>query len=312
MKANPILKKELVLGARTIRFPIALMFYSGFLSLVALFTLSSVSNTYTYAYRGIDFDALTIIFLILAYLQMGIICIIIPVLTAGSIAGERERQTLDIMLTAPVRPFSIVMGKLLASLSQVFLFVISSLPAMSIAFLYGGIQWQYLMVFMAGIMSIAFFSGAIGIWCSSVYRKTIISVIMTMVIEVVFFVGTLAAVVLIYYLKMQQVMSTSGIFRVSKIDMGWYPLILLLNPAIGFVDVIMSSWSGIGAVESLLGPSFIGNIKVASGLKELLPYWPLMSLAVTLLMGFFFVRLASRRIDAVRRKEKHIRKKIRK
>ena len=48
MKSNPILKKELVLGARSIKLPLALFFYSGLLSLIAVSTLGSVSNTYYY------------------------------------------------------------------------------------------------------------------------------------------------------------------------------------------------------------------------------------------------------------------------
>lgn len=99
MKSNPILKKELVLGARSIKLPLALFFYSGLLSLIAVSTLGSVSNTYYY-YGNMNFETLTSVFMTLACIQAVIICIIIPVLTAGSIAGERERQTLDLMLTA--------------------------------------------------------------------------------------------------------------------------------------------------------------------------------------------------------------------
>lgn len=307
MKANPILKKELVLGARSIKFPMALLFYSGFLSLVALFTLNSFSNTYYYS-DGTDFESLTSIFMVLAYIQLVMICIIIPVLTAGSIAGERERQTLDIMLTAPISPVSIVLGKLFASMANVFLFVISSLPAMSIAFLYGGIQWHYLLVFMISIMCIAFFSGAVGIWCSSVYKKTIISVIMSMAVELVFFAGTFIAIVAVYYWKYEQILRTTGAVSVSGVNVGWLPLILLLNPAVGFVDAIINAYTGVSGIEVIL--NYLSGT-AAPGMEKIYPYWFWLNLAVTLLLGFFFVFLASRRIDSVRRKEKHMKVKKR-
>lgn len=307
MKANPILKKELVLGARSIKFPMALLFYSGFLSLVALFTLNSFSNTYYYS-DGTDFESLTSIFMVLAYIQLVMICIIIPVLTAGSIAGERERQTLDIMLTAPISPVSIVLGKLFASMANVFLFVISSLPAMSIAFLYGGIQWHYLLVFMISIMCIAFFSGAVGIWCSSVYKKTIISVIMSMAVELVFFAGTFIAIVAVYYWKYEQILRTTGAVSVSGVNVGWLPLILLLNPAVGFVDAIINAYTGVSGIEVIL--NYLSGT-AAPGMEKIYPYWSWLNLAVTLLLGFFFVFLASRRIDSVRRKEKHMKVKKR-
>lgn len=307
MKANPILKKELVLGARSIKFPMALLFYSGFLSLVALFTLNSFSNTYYYS-DGTDFESLTSIFMVLAYIQLVMICIIIPVLTAGSIAGERERQTLDIMLTAPISPVSIVLGKLFASMANVFLFVISSLPAMSIAFLYGGIQWHYLLVFMISIMCIAFFSGAVGIWCSSVYKKTIISVIMSMAVELVFFAGTFIVIVAVYYWKYEQLLRTTGAVSVSGVSVGWLPLILLFNPAVGFADAIINAYTGVSGIEVIL--NYLSGT-VAPGMAKIYPYWSWLNLAATLLLGFLFVFLASRRIDSVRRKEKHMKVKKR-
>lgn len=307
MKANPILKKELVLGARSIKFPMALLFYSGFLSLVALFALNSFSNIYYYS-GGTDFESLTSIFMVLAYIQLAMICIIIPILTAGSIAGERERQTLDIMLTAPISPVSIVLGKLFASMANVFLFVISSLPAMSIAFLYGGIQWHYLLVFMISIMCIAFFSGAVGIWCSSVYKKTIISVIMSMAVELVFFAGTFIVIVAVYYWKYEQLLRTTGAVSVSGVSVGWLPLILLFNPAVGFADAIINAYTGVSGIEVIL--NYLSGT-VAPGMAKIYPYWSWLNLAATLLLGFLFVFLASRRIDSVRRKEKHMKVKKR-
>ncbi len=305
MKSNPILKKELVLGARSIKLPLALFFYSGLLSLIAVSTLGSVSNTYYY-YGNMNFETLTSVFMTLACIQAVIICIIIPVLTAGSIAGERERQTLDLMLTAPVSPRSIVMGKLLASMSQVFLFVISSLPAMGIAFLYGGIQWRYLLVFMVAIMCLAFFCGSIGIWCSSVYKKTIISVIMTMAVELIFFLGSFLVVIAVYYIKYEQAIQATGTYSVSNINIGWIPLVLLLNPAVGFADALITAYTGSRGIEVVM--TMISG-HMASGMTKLYPYWSVLSLAVTLLLGFWFVMLAARRIDSVRRKEKHMKVK---
>ena len=146
MKINPILKKELLLGSRSIKFPIALMFYSGIMAIVALAILAGSASGFS---GSVEFSALTMVFFVLAFMQLVLICIIIPILTAGSIAGERERQTLDLLLTAPVSSLTIVLGKLFSSMCNVILFVVSSLPAMAIAFIYGGIQWRFLFVFLA-------------------------------------------------------------------------------------------------------------------------------------------------------------------
>lgn len=304
MKGNPILKKELVLGSRSIKFPIALMCYSGCMALIALVFLAASGATY----RAMDFEVLTTIFLILAFLQLALICIIIPVLTAGSIAGERERQTLDLLLTAPVKSVTIITGKLLSAMCNIILFVISSLPAMSIAFLYGGIQWKFLFIFVIAIMVTAFFCGAVGVWCASLFKKTILSIVMTLVVEMVFFLGTIAAVAGIYAGKYSMMLNAAAnapataVSSTMTVQMGWIPAILYLNPAVGFVDAILHTYTRISFVHEILGSSSFGA--VAPKLVELSAHWYWISFIVTVALGVFFLFLAARRLDAVRKKEK--------
>ena len=304
MKGNPILKKELVLGSRSIKFPIALMCYSGCMALIALVFLAASGATY----RAMDFEVLTTIFLILAFLQLALICIIIPVLTAGSIAGERERQTLDLLLTAPVKSVTIITGKLLSAMCNIILFVISSLPAMSIAFLYGGIQWKFLFIFVIAIMVTAFFCGAVGVWCASLFKKTILSIVMTLVVEMVFFLGTIAAVAGIYAGKYSMMLNAAAnapataVSSTMTVQMGWIPAILYLNPAVGFVDAILHTYTGISFVHEILGSSSFGA--VAPKLVELSAHWYWISFIVTVALGVFFLFLAARRLDAVRKKKK--------
>lgn len=303
MKINPIWKKELILGSRSIKFPIALMCYSGCMALVALAFMATANISYN---GSIDFQILTNIFLILAFMQLGLICIIIPVLTAGSIAGERERQTLDLLLTAPVKSVTVVAGKLLSSMCNVILFVISSLPAMALAFLYGGIQWKFLFVFLVAILVTAFFCGAIGIWCASIFKKTILSIIMTLVVELAFFLGTIAVVAGFYAGKFAMLINAAGgtVNSVLTVKMGWIPAILFLNPATGFVDCILHTYTGISFMNQFMSSGTLGT--VAPGLVSISAHWYVISFIVTAALGVFFIFLAARRLDAVRKKEKFL------
>lgn len=305
MKGNPILKKELVLGSRSIKFPIALMCYSGCMALIALAFLSLAGVRY---HGTVNFEVLTTLFLILAFVQLGLICIIMPVLTAGSIAGEREKQTLDLLLTAPVKSVTIIFGKLSSSMCNVLLFVISSLPAMSVAFLYGGIQWKFLLIFVVAIMVTAFFCGTIGVWCASLFKKTILSIVMTLVMEMAFFLGTIVVVAGIYAGKYSMMLNAAAnsastvVNSTMTVQMGWIPAILYLNPAIGFVDAILHTYMGISFINQMLGGGTVGA--VAPGLVSLSAHWYWISFAVTVALGIFFIFLAARRLDAVRKKEK--------
>ena len=187
---------------------------------------------------------------------------------------------------------------------NIFLFVVSSLPAMAIAFLYGGIRWEYLLIFMVSIMCIAFFSGAIGVWCSSVYKKTIVSVIMTIIVELIFFLGTILAVLAYYYVKYDRLLESGATIPSNGINVGWVPSILLFNPGIGFTDAIYTAYTGSSGAEMILKNSFFGN--AASGLVKLCPWWSWISMGITILLGMGFVLLAAGRIDSVRRREKHM------
>jgi ABC-type transport system involved in multi-copper enzyme maturation permease subunit len=301
MRGNPILKKELVLGSRSMKFPIALMCYSAVMAIVALGFLSVSYSEYS---GTMNYSTLTEIFLILSFMQLVLICIIIPVLTAGSIAGERERQTLDLLLTAPVSSVTIILGKLLSSMCNVVLFVISSLPAMALAFLYGGIQWKYLLVFLVAILVTAFFNGAIGVWCASIFKKTILSIVMTLVVEAIFFIGTAALVLGIYAAKYSALMAAANTSSTSMatVQMGWIPAILFLNPATGFVDSILHTYMGVGVMHQILNSGYIGSVAVK--LVDISSHWYWINFIVVAVMGVGFVFLAARRLDAVRKKEK--------
>lgn len=298
-KVNPILKKELVLGARTIRFPIALMCYSGCMAVTALLFLAASYSSYS---GEVNYATLTSTFVVLAFAQLVLIGIIVPVLTAGSIAGERERQTLDLLLTAPVKSITIVTGKLLSCLCNVLLFVISSIPAMAVAFLYGGIQWRYLLVFVVAILLMAFFSGAIGMWTAAIFRKTILSTVVTFVIELVFLIGPALITWGTYMVKYQAQVQANADAVSAHVQMGFLPVILFLDPAIGFVDAIMQTYVGIGVVQQFLSYSIIGTVPDA--LIALAGHWCWISLVVTAALGVGFLFLAAGRLESGRQKEK--------
>lgn len=298
VKVNPILKKELMLGARTVKLSVAVMCYSGCMALVALGFLATTSNEYISA---VDYSALTNLFLVLAFLQMGLIFMIMPVLTAGSIAGERERQTLDLLLTAPVSSLSVIAGKLGSALCSMMLFVISSLPAMSVAFIYGGIQWSYLLVFLIGILILAFFSGSIGVWCAAWCKKTILSIIMTLVIEGVFLFGTLVLASSTYLVQLWTYYASSNTSTVTRI--GYAPLLLLLNPATGFIDAVMKTYSGSSLINELVSSLGVGTIPKFEQL--LFAHWYPFCFLTTVLIALFFVKMAAVCLETARRKESY-------
>jgi ABC-type transport system involved in multi-copper enzyme maturation permease subunit len=80
------------------------------------------------------------LFTVLAVVGPALIVLLAPMLAAPAITRERERSTLDLLAVTPVEPFSIVGGKLLASLAYLALVIAAGLPVMTLAFLFGGVE----------------------------------------------------------------------------------------------------------------------------------------------------------------------------
>ena len=68
------------------------------------------------------------IFTALSLLQILLVSFMAPAFTAGAISLEREKQTLDLLISTPLRPGAIVVGKLLAALAFVFLMILAAIP----------------------------------------------------------------------------------------------------------------------------------------------------------------------------------------
>ena len=74
------------------------------------------------------------------FVMLALVLFFVPALTAGAIAGERERQTLLPLQVTLLRPRSILVGKVLAGTSFMLLLLFASLPVMMVAYLLGGIR----------------------------------------------------------------------------------------------------------------------------------------------------------------------------
>lgn len=119
------------------------------------------------------------LFMMLSVTQLILLAFVTPGLTAGVISGERERQTLNVLLTTRLTPWQIIWSKLVSSNAFVVLLVVATLPLYSIVFLYGGISpGQVLGVFGFYLVTIFLF-GCIGVACSSFFKKTGVSTVTT-------------------------------------------------------------------------------------------------------------------------------------
>ena len=169
IRMNPILRKELMVGSRSIKMSLAIMGVNALLTFIVLLVIAVTSLES--AYGGYDYSGLGTLFPVLSCIECGMLSLIVPIITFGSISGEREKQTLDIMLTTPVSPFAIALGKLEAAMMVVMMYIISSVPVMAISFVLGGMSWWALIGLFVMLLSIGIYVGSVGVFCSSLVKK---------------------------------------------------------------------------------------------------------------------------------------------
>ena len=90
---------------------------------------------------------------------------------AGSIAQERERRTLDSLLTTRLSSAQIVVSKLLGGLVQYAACLLTTLPIMILLSLLGGIDPRLVMLAHAGTASLAFFVAGLSMLISTSERR---------------------------------------------------------------------------------------------------------------------------------------------
>jgi ABC-type transport system involved in multi-copper enzyme maturation permease subunit len=193
---NPIITKEVRSRMRTWRAPVLVTLYLALLGGIGYLTFMSTIRSTTGGnpnpQAGIS------IFGVLVNFELLLIAFMTPALTAGAIAGERERQTLDLLLCTRVRPIGIILGKLLSSMLFVLLLLLLSVPLFSAVFLFGGIELdQVLIVLLIGLVT-AVTLASLGLLCSTIARRATGATVASYALAFLLLFGTLLTAQLTY------------------------------------------------------------------------------------------------------------------
>lgn len=139
-EANPVLVKELrarFRGARAFWLVSLVAVVLGSPALLMLRELADESFYHTDpAAMGRQ------LFQIMSVLEGAVVLLLAPAFSFAAISGERERQTLDLLLATPLSAGAIVRGKLASALAYLLLLAAAVIPVFSLAFTLGGVSWQ--------------------------------------------------------------------------------------------------------------------------------------------------------------------------
>lgn len=283
IRLNPIVKKDLQVAARSMRLSWGLFAYEAVLTLAFLLALLVIQEESSYIYYSNNniYSYLVYLFPVVAIVQVCIVALIVPIITASSISGEKERQTFDIMMTTCMSPFSIVVGKVTSAVIRILFFVVASTPIMALSFVVGGMSWMNLFYYVLTIILLSIFAGSIGIFCSAFCRKSISAVIMSF------------AICFVIYGLTYVPMFISTIFGGGYI--GESMLLLLFNPTMFFEEFFALIMSGSTLIDStMFSRNDVGFITyyVVQG-----NVWMFASVVAILLLSFVFMLVAAWKIN---------------
>jgi ABC-type transport system involved in multi-copper enzyme maturation permease subunit len=104
-----------------------------------------------------------------------------PVFSAGGLTGERERQTLELLLTTQLTARQIIWGKLLAGFRVSYVLTMFLLWPLVLAFVLSmavyGSNWLGVLTFFAIVFAAAVFNSVSALLCSAIAKKTSIAML---------------------------------------------------------------------------------------------------------------------------------------
>ena len=279
--SNPELIHELRGRIRGNRALLILVIYLSIIAAVTLLVYAAAASSFSSgigdpeAGRGIG-KAIFITVMTVSLIQ---VCVITPSLTAGSIAGERERQTYDLLMTTPLSPWQIVLGKLSSALAFALLLIFSALPIAGISLLFGGVSATELLIGIVGLVITAVCYAAVGLFWSAAMRTTLAATVMAQG-SIIFLLLSIPFIFAISSLLVGAWSDTSN--WVFIIVMG---MLLSMHPftALGISAAIIASGEGTLLITI---PSLQGDL--------LLPSPWLIYLAISLLLTFLLLLLTVR------------------
>ena len=166
---NPILAFSATRRMRSFRTILVVAAYLAVLLGIVLLTMGSLFGGVATIYALRNSVAC---YNVLMIAQFILIVLIAPAMTSGTIAGERERQTLELLLVTNTRSFRIVTGKAMESFALLALLIVSGLPVMCLTMIAGAVTLPQILAGELFLLAIAFAAVCVGVFASSIARTS--------------------------------------------------------------------------------------------------------------------------------------------
>jgi len=188
MLPGPVFNVELVTTARRRRYYAIRVGY-GLILLAILWQNYGTMIGWDESQAGGEFSANRLpafartTFFTLMFAQGVAVLALTPAMVAGVIADERQRKTLHYLLASRLTGAEIVLGKLMARLLHVGVFLMIGVPIVAALTLFGGVDPDDVLRIAAGMATTAFFLAGLSILVSVVARRARDAILVTYLLE---------------------------------------------------------------------------------------------------------------------------------
>ncbi len=177
-RLNAFLQQELQLRMRGPRAHLLLTIYLAIASALAMLIYIGAAVNNPRGQTGTGVVGTSVLILLIG-LQLVLVCFITPAFAVGTISGEREQKTLDLVRTTLITPGQMVIGKLASAMGYTVLMVLATVPLYSVAFLLGGVDVAQVIIALFIILAAAFLFTSLGLFVSSRMKSNLSATILT-------------------------------------------------------------------------------------------------------------------------------------
>jgi ABC-type transport system involved in multi-copper enzyme maturation permease subunit len=111
--------------------------------------------------------------------QLAALYLLVPILTAGALTVEKERETLSLLLLTTLTPRQIVLQKYAGRMVPLLSFLFLSFPLLAITYTFGGVTIEELVIGIVLLVFTCLVLGALAIMWSAYFRTTFESLIVS-------------------------------------------------------------------------------------------------------------------------------------
>ena len=317
-KRNAVLYKEMTMDMKRPKILIIALLINLFLAPIGICFFIGIVIA---AMNGLcSYRVLAWYLISMVYVEATMLLFITPAITAGSVSLEKERQTLDVLLTTRMTPWEIIKGKYGSDFILLSFMVVSTFPLLAIVFIYGGIS--FIQLLYLGLVLVVFigFISCFGIFFSALTKNTILSVILTYLTLMIYFAFTfmlpiillsiIAAInnALYYDNELFYWITTKDFINGDfLIYLGTFNPIYMIFDAIGSTigyDIEDISVKGMTTVAELLPHMTEKNI--------ILKLWTPISMIEMVLISLGMLRLSAVFLNPVKGKDRTVKKRVKK